>query len=124
MSNGISSIPGRDMTQNLRPFPSDAAGKRTDGGTLPVPGSALPIEERPIAEVDVSHAVKNLHDYVQTMNRELHISVDEESGRTVIRVIDPDSKELIRQIPQEEILALARDRAEEKDRGHLLRVLA
>lgn len=114
----------RDVSMNARSTATDTAAKRAGGNSLPVGGEVKPPAEQPVAESDVSHAVRKLNDYVQTMSRELHISVDEESGHTVIRVIDPVSKEVIRQIPQEEILALARGSMDDKDRGRLLRAQA
>lgn len=122
MSNTISQNPMRDVPMNARSTAANAAVKRAEGGNyLPVGGEVPPPV---VAKSDVSAAVRRLSDYVQTMSRELHISVDEESGRTVIRVIDPTSKEVIRQIPQEEILALARGGMNDKDQGRLLRVRA
>lgn len=43
------------------------------------------------------------------MRRDLRFSVDEETGRTVVKVLDSRSGEVIRQIPPEEMLALAED---------------
>ena len=37
----------------------------------------------------------------------LHFSVDESTGRTVVKVVDKESEELIREIPSEELLKLA-----------------
>jgi len=37
----------------------------------------------------------------------LSFNLDEESGQTIIRVVDSESGELIRQIPSEEALAIA-----------------
>lgn len=109
---------------NVRSTAADVAAKRPSGNSLPVSGEVKPPTEQTVAESDVSHAVRKLNDYVQNMSRELHISVDEESGHTVVRVIDPISKEVIRQIPREEILALARGGLDDKDRGRLLRAQA
>jgi flagellar protein FlaG len=38
----------------------------------------------------------------------LSFRVDESSGRTVITVLDATTREIVRQIPSEEVLALAR----------------
>ncbi|HWS03660.1 MAG TPA: flagellar protein FlaG [Gammaproteobacteria bacterium] len=128
MSNSIlQSTLIRDVLPNSRPAALEAAGKSVGGNTLPTTGEVQPSQpptEEKVAGTDISDAVKTLSTYVQNMSRELHISVDEDSGRTVIRVIDPDSKEVIRQIPEEEILALARDGLEDRDRGRLLRAQA
>lgn len=73
----------------------------------------------PEESADLEKTVSELNDYVQNMKRSLQFSVDEDTGRTVIKVIDPESKEVIRQIPREEILAIARMLREET-RGALL----
>ena len=62
-----------------------------------------------VEKADVEEAVERLRDYVQQIDRKLEFSVDEDSGETVIKVFDSSSEELIRQIPSDEILKLARD---------------
>lgn len=56
---------------------------------------------------DIKQAVKDLNSYAQSLSRDLHFSIDETSGETVIKVMDHESGELIRQIPSEELLAIA-----------------
>ena len=55
---------------------------------------------------DLAELAKELSDLVQAVRRELQFSVDEESGRTVIKVIDAQTGELVRQIPPEEVMTL------------------
>lgn len=62
-------------------------------------------------EFRVKEAVGNLNEFVQKLTRTLQFSVDEESGRTVIKVVDSETNQLIRQIPPEEVLVLARNLA-------------
>lgn len=50
---------------------------------------------------------KELTDMVAMMQKGLKFSVDEESGKQVIKVQDIDSGDIIRQIPSEEALQLA-----------------
>ena len=57
---------------------------------------------------DVEKALSNLTDYSQNIQRQINFSVDEDSNRTVIKVIDSESEEVIREIPSKEILAIAR----------------
>ncbi len=54
----------------------------------------------------VEAAVRRLSDYVQNHQRDLKFSVDQATGRTVIKVIDAETKEVIRQIPPERVLNL------------------
>ena len=57
----------------------------------------------------VEQAVARLNDYVQSTQRDLRFSVDKDLGRTVVRVIDSNTQEVIRQIPNETALNLARN---------------
>ncbi len=59
------------------------------------------------AEV-VETAVSQINDYVQSIQRDLHFTVDEDLDKTVVKVVDGSSGELIRQIPEEVFLELAR----------------
>lgn len=63
---------------------------------------------QPVSEEDVQEAVAKLNEFVQTAQRRLDFQVDEESGRSIIRVYDKDTSELVRQIPSEQALELAR----------------
>ena len=56
----------------------------------------------------IKEAVARLNDYVQQAERKLNFQVDKEAGITVIRVFDKQSDELIRQIPNEDAVSLAR----------------
>jgi len=64
---------------------------------------------------DLRQAVSQLNDYVQNMQRDLQFSLDQESGTMVVKVIDSKSEKVIRQIPTEETLRLARNIAENSD---------
>ncbi|MCK4951175.1 MAG: flagellar protein FlaG, partial [Gammaproteobacteria bacterium] len=55
----------------------------------------------------VKVAVEKLNTQIQSLQRDLSFSIDEDSGRTVVRVIDSETKEVVRQIPSEEVLKLA-----------------
>lgn len=60
-----------------------------------------------LADEEVSQAVADLNSYVQNEQRDLLFSVDEGSGDMVVRVVDRESGDLIRQIPNEVVLDLA-----------------
>jgi flagellar protein FlaG len=65
---------------------------------------------------ELANAIRNVSGYVQNITRELNFSVDEELGRTVVTVIDESSGDVIRQIPSEDMIELARNLAEIKER--------
>jgi flagellar protein FlaG len=56
----------------------------------------------------IQQATRNIERAVGSMTSELNFSVDQESGKTVVRVIDSATQQLIRQIPSEELMAASR----------------
>jgi len=79
--------------------------RREDGAE---PAQRAAGQSRPISEQELSRAVKDLNTLVQDVRRELHFSIDEHTGRTVIKVIDSATKKVVRQIPPEQILNLVK----------------
>ena len=68
-------------------------------------------KEAPPVEV-LADAVDQLNEHAQGVQRNLAFSVDDSSGRTVVRVVDTQTEEVIRQIPSEEMLVLIRNFSE------------
>ena len=62
-------------------------------------------------------AVSQINDYVQNLQRNLQFTVDETTGKNVVTVIDNETKEVIRQIPSEEALEIARRLVENRENG-------
>jgi flagellar protein FlaG len=111
MANEISSIASiRSLTtaaknsgQVTKP---DVAKSPVGGGqSLPPGGNGQPAPVVDTAEI--SETVTEINDIIRSVQRDLAFNVDEDSGRTVISVIDSESGELIRQIPSEDLLAIA-----------------
>ena len=65
-------------------------------------------EEKEASEQALGDAVKQLNSYVQSINRNLEFNIDKDSGQTVVKVIDAETDEMIRQIPNEEALKIAK----------------
>ncbi len=64
--------------------------------------------ETEVTKEDLEKAVSHLKEYVQSMKRDMDFSVDDKTGRFVVKVYDSETRELIRQIPSEEMLAISR----------------
>lgn len=62
----------------------------------------------------VKEAVTRLNDYVQTVQRNLQFNLDEGSGKTIITVVDKNTAEVVRQIPDDVALKLAQDLQQEE----------
>ena len=79
-------------------------------------GAATVAEEKDTKKPDdLKQAVNQLNGYVQNIQRNLQFNIDKESGVMVVKVIDTKSEKVIRQIPTEETLRLARSLAEHGD---------
>ena len=55
----------------------------------------------------IEQAANDLQNYVRSSGRNLSISVDQNSGYQIVRVMNADTGELIRQMPSPEFLKLA-----------------
>lgn len=73
------------------------ATETTQAGTAQPPREAL------------EKAVTDIREFVQASQRNLDFSIDDSTGRVVVKVIATDSGEVIRQIPSETALKLAQD---------------
>ena len=59
-----------------------------------------------VTDEKIKHAESKVSDWV-SKNTALQFSVDDHSGIRVVKLIDSDTKEVIRQVPSEEMLKLA-----------------
>jgi flagellar protein FlaG len=82
-------------------------GKASDASGKELPETQAKAEVAPPEREKVEEAVSRMKEYVQQTERSLDFQLDEDSGKTIIRVYDKQSSELIRQIPSELALELA-----------------
>ena len=73
----------------------------------PAEAGSAKAEDKP-----VEAALFDIQDFVQQIQRNLSFTLDESSGRVVVKVTDAESGELIRQIPSEDALRLAESLSE------------
>jgi len=93
--------------------PSNAAAPAAASGSeaskqVSVPNTSAQQNVEVSAE-RVEEAVANLNEYVQSVQRDLQFRLDDNSGKTVITVYDSSTEEVVRQIPDDVVLRLARD---------------
>ena len=105
LATDASAVPGRTQTTAI-------VSKVADGKTLPLssgtksPGAESVRVELPEAP-DFSRMVEKLNEFLRQSARHLQFRYDDSSGRTVITVVDAANGDVIRQIPSDELLALA-----------------
>lgn len=64
---------------------------------------------QPATADELKRVTEELQRRIYAVAPELQFSVDQDSGRTIIKVTDPATNELIRQIPAEEVLRLNKE---------------
>jgi len=63
-------------------------------------------DKQPLTLEQLEKVAQQLQDFVGEMNRGLEFSVDKDSGRDVIKIIDKSTGDLVKQYPSEEVLTL------------------
>lgn len=53
-------------------------------------------------------AVKKLNDYVAPALQTIEFSIDDDSDRIIVKVVDTETQKVLRQIPNEEVLAISK----------------
>jgi len=104
MAKAVSSAP---QVQSQKPK-ADVVAKAE---IVEASGKELPVEDTKAVEaksVEVKEAVSKLNEFAQKTQRDLNFQIDEDSGKTVIKVYDRQSETLVRQIPNEEALEMAK----------------
>lgn len=102
---------------SVSPQAGTAGRSSAVSGGKELPPAKAPQPEPPqVAGVDayeeqqskLEEAVSKLNDYVQSTQRDLQFSYDESAGRQVVTVLDRETQQVIRRIPDEVVLNLAR----------------
>ncbi len=68
--------------------------------------------------VKVEAAIEKMNEFTQATQRDIQFNLDEELGRTIVTVVDRDTQEVVRQIPDETFLKMARKLNEELNSGN------
>lgn len=117
------------------------SAETSSGNTLPPQANSSPVAEQPgpdsasrlareasrpeaanqgereaeSSEESLNNAITQMNEFIQSTQRDLRFNIDRETGETVVKVIDRQTEEVIRQIPDELFLKLARYLTENKD---------
>jgi len=89
-----------------RPAAAENAGATPAVGNAPRNSSTLPTQE-PDRET-LLQAVDEVRKAITPVAQDLLFSIDNDTGRTVVKVVDSSTDEVIRQIPSEEVLAISK----------------
>jgi len=57
---------------------------------------------------EVEESVATLNQFIKSLNNPMLFSIDDDTGKTVVKIVDSTTQEVIKQIPSEEILSIAK----------------
>ena len=115
-------IANKDMSQSMGVMPapsptSDQVVKQapviTDSQVVSKVVTAAEVKPSNINQVTqptrevVAKAAEQIQSFVQSMGRNLNFSIDQTTGYHVVRVVNPETNETVRQLPSEELLRIA-----------------
>lgn len=116
-SDNITLVQGLDIarTHGLQPAtrPSRMDQSAEVGRNEPAAAHGQDVPARSTGDAEdvkkYESAVSKISDFVQNFQRDLLFSIDKDSDRLVVKVVDSQTQEVIRQIPSEETLRIARN---------------
>ncbi len=73
-----------------------------------VPGAAIRQPDPVESAAQLKQAVKNINQALQEQSRNLEFSIDSDSERTIVKVVDLQTQTVIRQMPSKEALEIAK----------------
>ncbi|CUS78319.1 flagellar protein FlaG [Candidatus Kryptonium thompsonii] len=57
---------------------------------------------------EIEGIIKELNQFIQIFNTKIAFEIDKETKKTILRIVDVETNEVIRQIPPEELLKISR----------------
>ncbi|WP_306590696.1 flagellar protein FlaG [Geothrix sp. 21YS21S-4] len=100
-TQAISSAPVSSPRPAPAPIPASSAA--ASGAAKDAPSSA-----QAVSKESLKAAARSVEDFVKQAPSDLKFMVDEGTGQYYFKIVDPNTQETIRQVPSEEILAMAR----------------
>ena len=85
-----------------------ASGSRETAA--PQPPAQKPVQapaQAPMSSEAVKQVARQINEFLKSSSSNLQFSVDADSSKVVVRIVDAQTNEVIRQIPSEEMLAMS-----------------
>jgi flagellar protein FlaG len=112
-SASVAAIAARVADGNAsRTTPNPSTQGTPGGGTIDAlagaSASGSSALSKPIDATQIDQALTEVREAIAPVAQNLLFSIDDDTGRTIIKIIDRSTDEVIKQIPSEEILAIAK----------------
>ncbi|MDP2786071.1 MAG: flagellar protein FlaG [Sulfurimicrobium sp.] len=104
-SNNVSlSMPGEAMPP--RAVVPDVV--KSSAATIELPSKAVEAVKEAVNPASLKQATDQINQAIKMMANNLQFTIDEDTGIDVVKVVDTETQEVIRQFPSVEILAIAK----------------
>ena len=91
----------------LKPTQNNDANAASKAASVPLPESSVKEASQEVRDA-ADTAMKDIQHFISSQASSVRISKDETSGHMIVQVVDPNTGEVIRTLPSEELLRLAR----------------
>lgn len=101
---------GSVATVDAVPSVSSGLHAKSQNSVTPVelPHQAVKVVASDTDAGAVKKAAAQINNFLQQFDHNLQFSVDQDTGKQVVKVVDTQTKDVIRQMPTEEMLAIAK----------------
>ena len=62
-----------------------------------------------ISETEIKHALEEINRFITPVNGNIEFAQDEDTGKTLVKIVDTQTKTVIRQIPTKEAVEIAKE---------------
>jgi flagellar protein FlaG len=99
-----------DISQLTAPGPRVQTSSAPRETTPALPQQSISASKpAPKAEPDTEQLRKAIEEIQHNVGTNVRFSVDKESGRTIVSVVDSETKQVVRQFPGEDVIKMARN---------------
>lgn len=103
----LAGVRGNFAASDNGPTTAPAAGTRAPA-TPTATANPVTAKDAPASMDELQDAVGKLNASIQASSQSLEFSIDEDSKRTVVKLVDVTTKEVVRQYPSEEALRISK----------------
>ncbi|MYM35109.1 hypothetical protein GTP44_20210 [Duganella sp. FT50W] len=104
---GFAVLPATAATAAAVAVPASGKNAGTDTAQSIVAANEAPVVRVP-SKTELKKSVDAINRFLES-NSEVHFSIDDDSGVSVIKVIDTETKKILRQFPSEQSLEIGRN---------------
>jgi flagellar protein FlaG len=118
------------MTANLSVLPIGQrnievkSAPRSEGRPAQPPPAQQAGAQQDVSAAEAQHAVAAANDQLKQIDSELTFQLDDDTGRVVVKLIDRNTREVLRQMPTKEALAIAKALSEGGGVGRIVKANA